>query len=214
METIIDFPHDKSSGIAVVSNAIPQKVCTELVEECILHFSEKFYEGPTLGGLNRNIKNCMDFNFNETHGPNFKKLKEQIDIGLSAAMALYVEQYPELYNVGLYDTGYRLQRYFPRSGFYRSHIDGSPWSEGKGVNLRVLGVVMYLNTVESGGGTWFPMHDTVVPAKAGNISIFPAYWTHPHQGCVPISGDKWIISTFMVCKEPFKPFIQYDCLEP
>ena len=27
--------------------------------------------------------------------------------------------------------------------------------------------------------------------------FFPATWTHPHESRVPISGDKWIVSSFI-----------------
>ena len=64
----------------------------------------------------------------------------------------------------------------------------------------MLGAIIYLNTVETGGETYFREHDLKIPAKAGSIALFPAYWTHPHQGCVPISDDKWIVSTFVVKK--------------
>jgi len=215
-KTTIHFLSDKASGIAVIHNAIPLQTCENLVRLCTSAYDKVFYPGPTIGGLSPNIKSTMDLDFSRSalkdkgiEDPAFGICEDEVSVGLYSAIALYVEQFPELYEVthSLVDTGYRLQRYEPRKGFYRSHVDGAPWVSPP-INTRVLGVVMYLNTVESGGGTAFPMHDVIIPATAGSISIFPAYWTHPHQGCVPISGDKWMISTFMECPEP-KPKPQY-----
>jgi hypothetical protein len=213
----IEFPAGRSSGIAVVKNAIPENVCSELVDKCLENYDTLFSPGPTLGGINLKVKNTMDFSFSkdvvDSFGIDssvFSKCEDAISMGLYSALAMYVQEYKELHHVDLYDTGYRLQRYFPRSGFYRSHTDGDPWSPAP-INLRVLGIVMYLNTVSVGGGTGFPEHDVVIPASVGDISIFPAYWTHPHVGRVPISGDKWMISTFIVCNEPEPKPIKYEC---
>lgn len=213
----IEFPTYKSSGIAVVKNAIPDSTCSELIDKCRENFETLFSPGPTLGGINPKMKSTMDFSFSKAvvdsfgiDSSVFAKCEDEVSIGLYSALAMYVQEYRELHNVDLYDTGYRLQKYSPRVGFYRSHSDGDPWSTPP-INLRVLGVVMYLNTVDVGGGTGFPEHDIVIPACAGDISIFPAYWTHPHVGRVPISGDKWMISTFIVCDEPEHKPIQLEC---
>ena len=55
---------------------------------------------------------------------------------------------------------------------------------------------MYLNTVPKGGGTNFPLHDVTIDAVCGRISFFPANFTHPHAGLMPLSSPKYIISTF------------------
>ncbi len=40
-----------------------------------------------------------------------------------------------------------------------------------------------------------------VAPRAGRIALFPAVFTHPHESCVPITDDKWIISTFILNPE-------------
>ena len=64
---------------------------------------------------------------------------------------------------------------------------------------------MYLNTIESGGQTAFPLHEVSVSAEAGSIAVFPASWTHPHQGLLSLKQDKWIVSTFIQAGE-----VHYD----
>ena len=88
-----------------------------------------------------------------------------------------------------------MQHYEKNIGYYREHIDGG--IVPRTTSTRILGAIIYLNTVDVGGGTYFREHDIIVPAKIGSVSLFPAHWTHPHQGMVPISNDKWIISSFI-----------------
>jgi hypothetical protein len=63
-------------------------------------------------------------------------------------------------------------------------------------------MVIYLNDVEYGGETNFPLHEIAVTPKAGRIVFFPATWTHLHESRVPISSDKWIISSFINNVQP------------
>lgn len=146
----------------------------------------------------------MDFNFSGSQARDlgcdyetYKFYEDEIGKSLWTAISLYVEAYSELRAAPeLWDSGFRLQYYKKGSGYYRRHHDGAPW-DPEPTSLRVLGVVMYLNTVERGGETAFPMHNFKVKAEMGSIALFPASWTHPHQACVPVSDDKWIVSTFI-----------------
>ncbi len=202
--TVIEFIGDKSTHIAVVPEIIPVDVCDGLIDLCKKDWTKLFFPGPTLGGLDTSIKNTMDFNFS---GAQAKELGCDFDAyfnyemkiynALWTSMSIYTEQFPAILSApNLYDTGFRIQNYKMANGFYRSHWDGAPWDD-EPIGSRVLGVVMYLNDVNRGGETWFPTHNLKVKATIGSIAIFPANWTHPHQACVPISNDKWIISSFI-----------------
>ena len=117
-------------------------------------------------------------------------------------IARYIEQYRELWQVpGLCDTGFRLQHYQQAGGWYRQHCDATPWERyASGDDLpRVLGILVYLNTIEAGGGTRFPEQNQTISAVAGRGAVFPAAWTHPHLGLTPLSSDKFIFSSFITC---------------
>jgi len=62
---------------------------------------------------------------------------------------------------------------------------------------RFLAFLWYLTDVREGGETNFMTLDYKSPARKGNLLIFPPFWMYPHTGEVPISNDKYIISTFM-----------------
>lgn len=204
---MIEHIGHKSTHIAVVPDIIPNDLCEELLESCKRDWNSLFYPGPTLAGVDTGVKYTMDFDFSGTQAKErgcdydlYKSFEDGIGKSLWTAISLYVEAYSEMRSAPeLWDTGFRLQHYKKGSGYYRSHHDGAPW-DPEPTCLRVLGVVMYLNTVERGGETAFPMHDVKVRARAGSIALFPASWTHPHQACVPVSDDKWIVSSFIISK--------------
>lgn len=203
---MINFPSGRSTCITYVDNAISVDDCNFLIAECTKNYDKLFSPGPTIGGVNTRIKNSMDFGLSEesdkiyqTGNNNFLKATKFVLDGLETAMALYLEEFKELqHSTALTSTGFRLQHYPKKQGYYRRHHDGAPWDPDP-INSRVLGVVIYLNTIEHGGGTEFPEQNCEIEARAGRIALFPANWTHPHAGKVPISCDKWIISTFIVC---------------
>lgn len=203
----INFVGHKSSHIAVIPDILPNDLCTDLVESCKKDWGKLFYPGPTLAGVDVSIKYTMDFNFSGEQAKElgcdyqtYKSFEDRVGRSLWSAVSLYVEAYSEMRAAPeLWDSGFRLQHYRKGAGYYRQHHDGAPW-DPEPTSLRVLGVVMYLNTVERGGETAFPLHDLKVKAETGSIALFPASWTHPHQACVPVSDDKWIISTFILSK--------------
>jgi hypothetical protein len=55
----------------------------------------------------------------------------------------------------------------------------------------------YLNTLEEGGETDF-YNRGMVKAQEGKLIIFPACWTYPHAGVMPISDNKYIITGWIV----------------
>lgn len=202
---MINFAGGKGTAIASIDDAISDSDCCFLIDACREHYDKIFTPGPTIGGINTSIKNSMDFGLSEESDEIYNTGKTQfrdstmfVLAGLETAMALYLEAFTELqHSTRLTSTGFRLQHYPKRSGYYRRHHDGAPWDPDP-INSRVLGVVIYLNTVKQGGGTHFPEQGCEIEAVAGRVGIFPSNWTHPHAGRVPISEDKWIISTFVV----------------
>jgi prolyl 4-hydroxylase len=70
---------------------------------------------------------------------------------------------------------------------------------------RYLVLLWYLNDVESGGETYFPQLDVRVLPQAGRLLIFPPYWMYQHEGRPPVSGDKYIISTYLLFEDPPPP---------
>lgn len=87
-----------------------------------------------------------------------------------------------------------LKRY--RSGGderFQPHFD----SIGPVAN-RYLVLLWYLNDVPEGGETAFVDLDLEVRPKCGRLVMFPPFWMYQHEGRPPISGDKYILSTYLL----------------
>jgi prolyl 4-hydroxylase len=71
---------------------------------------------------------------------------------------------------------------------------------------RYLVLLWYLNDVGEGGETRFPQLDFKVAPRAGRLLMFPPYWMYQHEGVPPLSGDKYILSTYLLFTNiPSKP---------
>lgn len=63
---------------------------------------------------------------------------------------------------------------------------------------RYLVLLWYLNDVEQGGETRFPQLGVQVAPRTGRLLVFPPYWMYQHEGAPPVSGDKYIVSTYLL----------------
>lgn len=63
---------------------------------------------------------------------------------------------------------------------------------------RYFVLLWYLNDVTEGGETVFPQLDFKVTARQGRLLVFPPYWMYQHAGQPPLSGDKYILSTYLL----------------
>ncbi len=63
---------------------------------------------------------------------------------------------------------------------------------------RMLLFIFYLNDVEEGGETDFFYQNKSVKPKAGTMVIAPCGFTHTHRGNIPVSSDKYILTSWMM----------------
>jgi hypothetical protein len=70
-----------------------------------------------------------------------------------------------------------LAKYEPNNYYNHIHCE----CDGEYIH-RIFGWMMYLNDIEDGGGTYFPHQNFTTKPDAGNLYIWPAGWTHMHQG--------------------------------
>ena len=94
-----------------------------------------------------------------------------------------------------------LKRYRPAVGErFQLHFDSVDHLAN-----RYLVFLWYLNDVGDGGATRFPDLDLTIDARAGRLLIFPPYWMYQHEGLPPLSGDKYILSTYLLFTSPRSP---------
>ena len=96
----------------------------------------------------------------------------------------------------------RIKKYLLNgSDEFPLHIDA--YSEEAGT--RFLSMFVYLNDVEEGGHTTFPHLDISIKPEKGKLVMFPSNWMFPHIGEKPISGEKYLLSTYF----HYSPFSEY-----
>ena len=65
---------------------------------------------------------------------------------------------------------------------------------------RALVYSVYLNDVEEGGETEFLHFSKRVKPKTGRIVIWPAGFPYLHRGNPPLSGTKYILTSWMMVR--------------
>lgn len=91
------------------------------------------------------------------------------------------------------------QKYEQQSGGYTYwHSEVFPEQPDNEALHRVLLFMFYLNDVAEGGETAFYYQQRSVQPQAGRMVIAPAYFTHSHCGHVPLSGDKYILTSWVL----------------
>ena len=107
----------------------------------------------------------------------------------------YVKDNPELNSVCPFQPyyGFNIQRYKPNQCYHLSH------TENNGAFYeRMMVWSIYLNTVTDGGGTYYTQYDKTIDAVEGRLVIWPAYWTHFHNGVVSKSQTKYIATGWYI----------------
>lgn len=174
----------------------PCSFSKELCKDIITMFEEDTvikYEGITKAGLNKEIKDTTDLIIPENN-PIWKKLVCFLQKELIANLKVYVPEQEKIKYVPFCNhiiEYFMIQKYSQNKGKYIYHHDALIETENK--KHRIFAYLWYLNDVDEGGETEFWGEYKIKP-ECGKLLIFPACWTYPHCGKMPISSDKYIIT--------------------
>ena len=151
--------------------------------------------GTIQRGVELDLKNSFDvtLNFNDDHMDDSElKVNRMIYESYCNCIQLYNKSHSQLDEIARWNLNadYNLQKYHPMQGYYSLHCENQ--NPSKMSSLRVLAWMFYLNTVTDGGGTYFDNYDLTMNAVQGRCVIWPAYWTHMHQGIVSKTETKYI----------------------
>ena len=94
-------------------------------------------------------------------------------------------------------TTLKIQKTLPTEGYHVWHIEHSV---GFLNEPRALAFSIYLNDVEEGGETEFLHFSKSVKPKTGRIVIWPASFPYLHRGNPPLSGEKYILTSWMMLR--------------
>lgn len=184
--------------------SIPPELCDEIIK----YFEEEQYKHPgsTAGGINKNVKDTTDYAIPVNVPPDNKWFK--INKLLSEELGRNLKRYYEslkfesgdnrIYNVfgsnKFTENVFQIQRYNKNIGKYVYHNDFSVNFSNR--TNRIITYLWYLNDVHVGGETEIWGNIQIKPTK-GKLLLFPASWTFPHSGKMPISDDKYIITGWL-----------------
>ena len=147
--------------------------------------------------------------------PDFQPLYYQLSINtktdnvLSEAIHQTVRQYslkhkfllktPAKWEV---DTYANLQHYKPGMSYNGEHME-----TGYDIHCarRILGWMIYLNTVKDGGGTRWLQQKVDANATEGMMIVWPAGWTHSHMGIVSNTEHKYIVTGWCSFIQQWQP---------
>jgi hypothetical protein len=103
----------------------------------------------------------------------------------------------ETYGVPFHFTGLKIQKTLPTEGYHIWHVE-----HGRGFDSEPRAFVfsIYLNDVEEGGETEFLHFSRRVKPKTGRIVIWPAGFPYVHRGNPPLSGEKYILTSWMMLR--------------
>ncbi len=133
------------------------------------------------------IKKCIDMFVQREGFDVFEK-------ALQTAQKEYYEKYMLpcfIRRFNLADV-YKIQKYHGNDSYFTLHCEMN--GDGcKEEQSRILAWMIYLNDVTDGGGqTEFPAQGKRFKARAGDLLMWPAYFTHPHKGIPSKVQTKYI----------------------
>ena len=100
-------------------------------------------------------------------------------------------------NNPFYFTNLKIQKTLPTEGYHIWHIEHQ---KGFHYEPRAFVFSIYLNDVKDGGETEFLHFSKRVKAKTGRIVIWPAGFPYLHRGNPPLSGKKYILTSWMMLR--------------
>jgi len=186
--------------IGIYDGYIPDEACDQAIElfnkyqEFNKIFSRFSSEGATQDFKNDKQLFCtadvltdQEFNVNK-----LKSLMVNFDMALRH---YYTETNVKKYTAENIITDHvKIQKTMPSQGYHVWHVEHG---QGRENEKRVLVYSIYLNTVEDGGETEFLYQSQRVKPVKGRIVIWPAGFPYVHRGNPPLSGEKYIVTSWI-----------------
>jgi len=176
-----------SHDISMVNQSDWQDVQLELINATYPHIRKYLEEHyfAVIGALNPTV------NHPETGEPTSVTKENFHEIGMP-----YLDQLIQY--VFRYD-GFTVQKYDKGVGGYHYwHSEVYPQLPHNEPLHRVLALIYYINDVEEGGETSFHYQKLSVKPKKGTMAIFPPGFTHTHKGHIPVSSDKYVVTSWLM----------------
>lgn len=179
--------------IFIKEKSLSPEICKKLIQ--IHTEDEKTTDGCVFAGVMKDVKDTTDLTLRMTED-NYIEIKHFLHAEVNRYLLLYIDSLPKIEKyknylvIDYYIHTFLVQKYEKNKGKYIYHHDGR--SDYENCKKRIFTYLWYLNTVDEGGETEF-IHRKIKPEE-GKFIMFPASWTFPHCGNVPVSDDKYILT--------------------
>ena len=192
--------YELTDFIGVFHNIVSKEYC----DKVIAHYERMNSLGNTFTrqqdeNVEKNKKDTYTYSLENESDPVVVGENSQIAKGFSEAVWLghniYQDNYGTLQSLAKYKLSetIKIQKTIPTGGYHLWHCEQASIVSGR----RLMLAILYLNTVEDGGETEFLYQRKRVSAQAGTLMLCPAGFTHTHRGNPPLSGDKYIMNTWL-----------------
>jgi hypothetical protein len=200
-----DYKDEFTKLIYINKYSLSPDLCLKIID---LYEKTSLNKGPgrTAGGVNEKAKTTTDL---MTHDQAWRDFNTTLHRELKHNINLYAKSLDHNDYKGVNnntDPGndympiatanisrisqFMIQKYQKNKGRYVYHNDFMLVDNSE---CRVITYLWYLNDVTEGGETAFNGTYNIKP-KQGTLVLFPASWTFPHCGKMPVSSDKYIIT--------------------
>lgn len=102
----------------------------------------------------------------------------------------YLDDYGKRYSVGFSSLEPASLNRYEIGQEYKAHADDGPG------HPRVISALIYMNDVEQGGETVFPLFGESVSPKEGRLVIFPSNYAYVHEARPPLAGVKYSLAVW------------------
>jgi 2OG-Fe(II) oxygenase superfamily len=185
--------------IGVFENAVPSDVCQHLINYFDIHETlnktinrqnqgaYKVRKNDTLLGMAAETDPMVL----KTFTMNMQPLADVLD----DCYKQYIGEYDILAQLSRHRISqtYQIQKTRPGEGYHIWHCEADNLTAAS----RIAVPIVYLNDVEEGGETEFLYQKMRIKPTEGTVVLFPAGYTHVHRGNPPLSGTKYIVTTWI-----------------
>ncbi len=203
--------------ILIQKNAVPEKVAEQWVEYTkslagedgdymtfLSSFKMDFMQSlgaegtqPIAGSDRSNMERVrraddVDFPLSASLGMQYPQMISQICALLQTAFMYYVRRWPYLTTHGEFSVPWlKYHIVKPEGGYHAIH---SEWSTDRPDFNRILVWHLALTTHQDQGELEFVYQRKRIQARAGQLVMWPAYFTHAHRGNILREGEKHYIT--------------------
>lgn len=188
--------------VYVRKNVFTKEFCDSIIADFESR-PTKQSEGQSGAGVNTDVKKSLDLNL--LSEPDMReKYTKQIFQGFNQTVREFVFSLPDqdkfepfhfIFNNN--NTNYdicQMQKYKKGEGHYNAfHYEADQLLTTK----RQFVFILYLNDVQEGGETELLYGGSKIKPEVGSVLVHPAAFPFVHKGHMPISDDKYIITTWL-----------------